>query len=307
MTNGELAFMALAEELNFTRAAERIYMSQQGLSDHIKRLEAEYNTVLVTRKPHVELTQSGEALYNMLNQKSAMETDVKRLIEDINEGDAGDVYVGMATSRVRVFATEIIKRYYSKHPKVRVHIINSTTSELVQMLVQGQIDFIIGKNVKENPDIVIELTYNDPVFIAVPEKEARKRSGDASVARIEDYNDIPYVRGRHELDTMDVIDNFVRSKNLELNNVISVTDSNVQASLCVALGAAMFTSKSFALSDEGEVMRNKLRLLEIDGLDHTDKISLTVRKNRVYTRCVKNFMDETREVMKEFYEQRVND
>ena len=55
MTNSEIAFMALAEELNFTRAAERIFMSQQGLSDHIKRLEAEYDTQLVTRRPEVTL------------------------------------------------------------------------------------------------------------------------------------------------------------------------------------------------------------------------------------------------------------
>ena len=73
MTNGELAFIALAEEKNFTRAAEKIFMSQQGLSDHIRRLEQEYNTVLVTRKPSIELTGSGRALYNMLLEKQTME------------------------------------------------------------------------------------------------------------------------------------------------------------------------------------------------------------------------------------------
>lgn len=305
MTNGELAFMALAEELNFTRAAEKIYMSQQGLSDHIRRLEQEYDTILVTRKPHVELTQSGRALYHMLTQKSAMEKDVQRLISDINQGDAGDVYVGMALSRVKVFAKDIITKYYEKHPGVRIHVITDQTVNLVQLLMQGQIDCMIGKNMSENPELNVEHIYDDPVYIAVIEEEAYKRSGDASVARIEDYADLPYVRGRHELDTMDVIDNFVRSKDIVLNNAISVTDSNVQATLCAELGAAMFCSKSFAFSEEGQNMRKHLRILEIEGLDHTDSISIATKKNRAYPRCVREFVSDMRDTMNEFYERTI--
>lgn len=305
MTNGEIAFMALAEELNFTRAAEKIYMSQQGLSDHIKRLEQEYDTVLVTRKPHVELTQSGRALFHMLTSKNAMEKDVKRLIIDINQGDAGDVYVGMTSSRVRVFAGDIISRYYKEHQGVRIHVLTEPTANLVQMLIQGQIDCIIGKNIPENSELDAELMYNDPVYIAVPEAEAKKRSGDASVARIEDYTDIPFVRGRHELDTMDVIDNFVRGKKIELNNAISVTDSHVQANLCAELGAAMFCSRSFAYSAEGDMMRKKLRILDIEGLDHTDKISVATKKGRAYPRCVREFVEIAKESILDFYDRAI--
>jgi len=50
MTNSERAFLALSETLNFTRAADKIFITQQGISEHIKKLEEDYGTTLVIRK-----------------------------------------------------------------------------------------------------------------------------------------------------------------------------------------------------------------------------------------------------------------
>lgn len=61
MTNSEKLFLILAEELNFRRAAARAFLSQQGLSDHIRRLEGCYGTPLFYRRPRVSLTPAGEA------------------------------------------------------------------------------------------------------------------------------------------------------------------------------------------------------------------------------------------------------
>lgn len=55
-------FLITAEELNFTRAAERLYISQQALSSHIKRLEEEYHVQLFARKPSLHLTPEGEQM-----------------------------------------------------------------------------------------------------------------------------------------------------------------------------------------------------------------------------------------------------
>lgn len=301
MTNGELAFLALAEELNFTRAADRIYMSQQGLSDHIKRLEQEYNTKLVVRKPHVELTQSGEALYKMLNQKAAMEKDIKRLIIDLNHGEAGDVYVGISSSRVRVLTSDLVQTYYESHPGVRVHVESGLTADLVQALIQGELDCVIGKNVTGNKELVVEQMFSDPVYIALPEDVAKKHFGDAKKARIEDCADLKFIRGRHEQAQLDVIDDFTARKGITLNNIVSVPDFNVQAALCIRLKAAMFCSKSFAFFPGGEIMRKHLRIMEIEGLTLQDEISLVTKKDRTYPACVEEFLDTIRQSLDEFY------
>ena len=55
-------FLIAAEELNFTRASERLFITQQALSSHIKRLEEEYNIQLFERRPALHLTLEGEQM-----------------------------------------------------------------------------------------------------------------------------------------------------------------------------------------------------------------------------------------------------
>ena len=56
-------FLITVEEMNFTRAAGRLYISQQALSSHISRLEEEYGIRLFERKPALSLTPEGEEMY----------------------------------------------------------------------------------------------------------------------------------------------------------------------------------------------------------------------------------------------------
>ncbi|MBR2539845.1 MAG: LysR family transcriptional regulator [Mogibacterium sp.] len=305
MTNGENAFMALAEELNFTRAAEKIYMSQQGLSDHIKRLEKEYDTVLVARKPEVALTASGQELYNMLRAKQAMERDIHRMIAGIDNGDVGEVNIGITTSRVRVFTSDIVEKYHKEHPHVRIRIVSELTFILQEMLEEGDLDFIIGVDPMPQKDMRVEYVFDDPVYMAIPEDIARERSGSASSTDIRLYQDLPFVRDLHESSTGNMIDAFLAQNKIYLNNIISINDHNEQAALCKRLGAAMFCSKSFAFFDGGDIMRKGLRVMGIEGLNESVKVCLVMSEKRVYPKCVEDFIEVTRESLHRFADRHI--
>ena len=73
MTNGFKMFLLAAEELNFSRAAERAFVTQQCLSDHIKRLEEMYHVTLFQRKPRLQLTPEGHAMLRYLSRMQALE------------------------------------------------------------------------------------------------------------------------------------------------------------------------------------------------------------------------------------------
>lgn len=305
MTNGELAFIALAEELNFTRAAERIYMSQQGLSDHIKRLEKEYDTVLVTRKPEVALTDSGRELYKMLMAKQSMESDVRRMIADIDHGDVGEVRVGISSARARVFSSDIVQRFHNKHPRVHISIVCDLTRVLLSMLEAGDLDLVIGVNPQAGKDLVIEPLFEDPLYVAVPEQIAKERTGDEDRVDLHKYQDVPFIRDLHQSASASTIDSFLARENISLNNVVSINDYNEQAALCMRLGGAMFCSKSFAFFEGGEIMRKGLRILGIKGLHHSVTICLITSAPRVYTRCVREFIDITKDSLLQFYEDHI--
>lgn len=69
-------FMLVVEMQSISKAAERLFVTQQNLSNHIKRLEQQYG-VLFTRKPKFMLTPSGEALYETLKQIRVLESNLQ--------------------------------------------------------------------------------------------------------------------------------------------------------------------------------------------------------------------------------------
>ena len=70
-------FLLVAEEANISRAAKRAFVSQQCVSDHIKRLEQEYEVLLFDRKPHLKLTQAGETMLQTLRNISILEQNME--------------------------------------------------------------------------------------------------------------------------------------------------------------------------------------------------------------------------------------
>ena len=305
MTSGEIAFMALAEEKNFTRAAERIFMSQQGLSDHIRRLEEEYGTLLVTRKPKVALTETGTAVYNMLLAKDVMERDIRRMIVNIDQGDIGDVRIGITSSRAGVFAGDIISRFHELHPDVHLSLVTDLTVFLMKMLYDGKLDFVIGVNPPVMKGLRTESVLDDMVCLAVPKHIAEERTGDASIVDIRSYKDVPFIRDLDESSAGNMIDRFLAKNNIALNTIINSNDYNEQAELCSILDAAMFCSKTFIYSPARNSIREKMKILDVRGLDDPMTICLIVSEGRVYPKCVTDMIEVSRYALNSFYERNI--
>ena len=86
MKIGFEVFLVVAREMSITKAANELHITQQCASDHIKRLEKEYNVVLFERRPKFRLTQAGEImLHNLLNIQ-IMETSMSRSLAGIARG-----------------------------------------------------------------------------------------------------------------------------------------------------------------------------------------------------------------------------
>ena len=78
-------FLMVAEELNITRAAERLYISQQSLSNHIGNLERELDVKLFTRSPKLSLTYAGGLLVDTATQTLDLHSQYLSKVGDINK------------------------------------------------------------------------------------------------------------------------------------------------------------------------------------------------------------------------------
>lgn len=145
-------FLITAEEMNFTRAAERLYISQQALSSHIKRLEEEYHVQLFARKPSLHLTLEGEQM--VFYGKQILDSDKKMLaaFSDISTNCRGTLKVGISRLRSKVFFPDIWKYYHPSHENISIELINGNSAYLDDLLQAGKLDLYLGINIPTAPN-----------------------------------------------------------------------------------------------------------------------------------------------------------
>ena len=141
-------FLAVAEEMSFSRAAERLFLTQQALSSHIKRLEEEYDAVLFHRKPVLTLTQKGEELKYWAEQILSAEKNLRANLYDIGTNCRGKMRVGVARLRAFRMMPEIMERYRRLYPNVAIEVVDGATDYFRDQLQNNKLDMYIGVNVE---------------------------------------------------------------------------------------------------------------------------------------------------------------
>lgn len=143
-------FLAVAEELNYTRAAQRLYISQQALSAQIKRLEEEYGVTLFERRPSLHLTEEGRQMQFYGRQILQSEQNLRRALSDISENCRATLRVGMSRLRGSVLFPAIYRAYHEAHPNISVELVSGNTDQLEQMMMDGRLDVYLGMDVAPN-------------------------------------------------------------------------------------------------------------------------------------------------------------
>ena len=136
-------FLAAAEELNFTRAAKRLYISQQSLSNHISNMEKEFDVVLFNRTSPLTLTYAGQALKVRARQLLDLKDETYREIADIKDFSTGQLSIGVSHTRGRFILPEILPTYQSEFPGIELRLVEGNSSELARDLLHGDIDLMI--------------------------------------------------------------------------------------------------------------------------------------------------------------------
>lgn len=160
-------FVALAEENQFTRAAEITRVSQSGLSAAIKSLEDDLDTKLFTRTTRrVELTAAGHALFpharNLLAEANAGRDAVAATIGRF----AGALRVGAEQCLGSVNVPELVERFHRRHREVEITFTQAGSGDLLRRMRDGEIDLAFVAGTPETTDPRLRLTGLDHATLA---------------------------------------------------------------------------------------------------------------------------------------------
>jgi DNA-binding transcriptional LysR family regulator len=183
-------FIAVAEELNFTRAAERLHMAQPPLSTQIRSLEDEIGAQLFIRdKRRVYLTPAGQELLGRARAVLDATAQAKTAARHAAQGVIGRLALGYTASSM--FTERLpgaIRRYIGAHPHVELSLREMASLDQLYALRERELDVgILRKPDVSPPDgVTIEPWYRAPLVAAIPKDHAL--AGRAGI-RIKDLRD----------------------------------------------------------------------------------------------------------------------
>jgi DNA-binding transcriptional LysR family regulator len=174
--------IALSEELNFRRAAERLHISQPPLSQQLKAMEEELGVSLFKRsKRKVELTPAGEIFIQSarvtLSHFEKMLVDTK----DAGLGKTGLLSIGFVGSTVFSILPKILKRFRKQYPNVKLNLVEKSTMDQLSSLRAGEIDVALVRLPPKMPDIDRKIILEDQIMAAVPLSHAMAKASEIAV------------------------------------------------------------------------------------------------------------------------------
>ena len=163
-------FAETAKDLHFTRTAERLYISQQNLSSHIKRLEDRYQVVLFERKPKVALTYAGKRMLAYAEEMLAREGDLREEMKEIHGESRGELVIGASTPRLKVLLPEVLPHFLREYPDIRIRTVDAYALELTKYVLDNTVDIGFAPIDPDQPELVVEPVHRDNIFVVCADR-----------------------------------------------------------------------------------------------------------------------------------------
>jgi LysR family transcriptional regulator, benzoate and cis,cis-muconate-responsive activator of ben and cat genes len=162
-------FLAVANERNFTRAAERLNIAQPPLSRAIKQLEDEVGAPLIDRHARpLRLTPIGRLFREQSTQILGRMNDMKSMVQAAVAIDSRQFTIGFVASTIYARLPELIREFRIRAPNVQLSLIESTTLDQIIALKEGRIDVGFGRIRFDDPAIKRTVLRNERLVVAFP-------------------------------------------------------------------------------------------------------------------------------------------
>jgi len=179
------AFVTVAEELHFGRAADRLAIAQPAVSRLIRALEAELDIVLFERSSHhVALTAVGEAILPHARALVRARDHLLLGAAELATGRSGTVRLG-TTEGMDTRLAVLLERFAQVQPHVDVELHPGHTPEKLDRLLRGELDLAIVRQPGHAPGVRIEPLWSDPLVAALPAAHSRADRGPIDPASLD--------------------------------------------------------------------------------------------------------------------------
>lgn len=180
-------FLALAQDLHFRKAAERLYISQPGLSRQIKQLEDDLGIILFVRHNRkVEITQAGLYLQEELTKTFRRLDDIVAHAKLLNDGVDGSLKLGYIGSAMQKVIPELLLKFRTKYPNVIFSLNEMGNEEQVQALLKQEIDIGFVRMERVPRGLNVQSVFEDTFSLVLPKDHPVNESNFKDLSQLKD-------------------------------------------------------------------------------------------------------------------------
>jgi DNA-binding transcriptional LysR family regulator len=251
--------IAVAEEANFTRAAERVHISQSGVSAQIRQLEHELGATLIDRSSRTaRLTDAGAAALPHARAALAASDGLRQAVDEVNGLIRGRLVVGMVTACTVTGLFDALASFHRSHPGVTITLVEDDSAALTGRVRAGTADLaLIGAAGSTPPDLESHLIISEGLAAAVP--SGHPLLAEPAPAKLADLTGYPVVCLPTGTGVRAVLDQACAAQGVRLDIALEASAPGTVADLAArGLGVAVL-SETMALAQQGDAHAGRLR------------------------------------------------
>ncbi len=298
-------FLTLCSEKSFSKAAQKLFVTQPSFSQMIKKIESEAGTELIDRSTSpIKLTEAGELFYSACLQYSAIEEDLHNAISNLSELKSGRLSVGTTPFRAATMMAKSIACFKHEYSGVEITIAEGSVKYLKNAVADGEIDLAICSGSFDSSVYHSEELADERMYAAVSPDSPINEKLKASLLTESDiagnslrilkalpcpislFADEPYIMMHHGEGIADASDRIFSEMNIRPNTVLKAQ------SPFTALSFVM-EGMGFMLMPDSMIKYGNIKAhpcyYPIDSIHAVSKIKLVTRKNRYMSRAASEY------------------
>lgn len=275
-------FYVVAKNKHMTKASEELHISQPAISQSIKKLEDQLGGTLFLRSNKgMELTEEGKMFFDYVKGALELINNAENEFTSFKDLSKGEIKIGCSTTLTKLILLDALKKFHQDYPNINIEIINDLTSNLINDLKVGKLDFVIfnESNLKETnlslkkiKELKQGFIYNSSFY-------------KDEIIDFKDLNDYPLILQKEESNSRKLLDHIASQNSVKLLPKMEVVSQDLITEFTnIGLGIG------FVIIDLAKNKFNDLKELNINKKIPNINVYLATNKSISLTFASKTFI-----------------
>ena len=284
-------FVEVVRLESFSKAAEKLFITQPTVSNHITALEKEVGSDLIDRSGRLfRITPTGQILYEHAEKIIDQINNAKYEIDAYDQGLQGKISILSSSIPREYILPDLIKSFLEEHPKISFSLQGSDSKEAIKRILTYENDFAIVGKMNDNPKLdFVKLVKDSSVLIVPNDKFENLENGDT--IKFEDILDENFILREYGSASLETIINAIyqSSKDARKLRIVGTCDDNEAIKSLVSKGVGLSFMNRIAV--ERDIKENRFKYLNIKGVDFSRDFYFLYHREKPLSPLGKRFKD----------------